>query len=205
LREAVEHAADGIVITDASGKIEYVNPAFTALTGYSSEEAVGQNPRFLKSGKNSPALYEALWSAILSGRVWRGEVINRRKDGTFYDEEMQIAPVHDSMGVTTGFIAIKHDVTEQRAAQNAQAFLAAIVEGSQDAIVAFTPAGTILTWNRGAAAVFGYSAEEAIGQPLAMLVPPGKMSQIECRPSRPCAAAKRSFGNWRKISAKFFG
>jgi PAS domain S-box-containing protein len=169
LLEAVEQAADGIVITDADGKIEYVNPAFTVLTGYSNGEAVGQNPRLLKSGRNSVALYEDLWSTILSGRVWHGEVINRRKDGTFYHEEMRIAPVRNSAGSVTGYIAIKHDVTKQRAAQDAQAFLAAIVEGSQNAIVAFSLGGTILTWNRGAEAVFGYSTEEAIGQPMSML------------------------------------
>jgi PAS domain S-box-containing protein len=170
LLEVVEQVADGIVITDTSGKIEYVNPAFTALTGYSSEEAVGQNPRLLKSGRNSAALYEELWRTILSGKVWHGEVINRRKDGTFYDEEMRIAPIQDSNGATTGYVVIKHDVTKQRAAQGAQAFLAAIVESSEDVILAYTPAGTILTWNRGAEVVFGYSAEEAIGKPLAMLV-----------------------------------
>jgi PAS domain S-box-containing protein len=178
LLEAVEQAADGIVITDASGNIEYVNPAFTALTGYSREEVMGQNPRLLKSGKNSAAVYEELWSTILSGSVWHGEVTNRRKDGTFYQEEMQIAPVKDAKGITTGFIAIKHDVTEQRAAQDAQAFLGAIVEGSDAAIVAFAPDGTILTWNRGAEAVFGYSAEEAIGQPMSMLTPPERLSHL---------------------------
>jgi PAS domain S-box-containing protein len=172
LLEALEQAAEGIVITDASGKIEYVNPAFTALTGYSSEEAVGRNPRLLKSGRNSDALYEELWSTILSGRVWHGEVTNRHKDGSFYDEEMRIAPVRDSTGKTTGYIAVKHDVTERRAAQDAQAFLAAIVEGSEDAILAYTLAGTILTWNGGAEAIFGYSAEEVIGRQLAMLVAP---------------------------------
>ena len=118
LLEAVEQAADGIVITDASGKIEYVNPAFTSLTGYSCDEAVGHNSRFLKSGRNSAELYEKLWSTILSGKVWHGEVINRRKDGSFYDEEMRIAPVRNSAGAITGYIAIKHDVTEQRAARN---------------------------------------------------------------------------------------
>ncbi|MGD0095557.1 MAG: PAS domain S-box protein [Terracidiphilus sp.] len=179
LLEAVEQAADGIVITDASGKIEYVNPAFTDLTGYSSEEAVGQSPRLLKSGQNSAALYEELWSTILSGRVWHGEVINRRKDGSFYNEEMRIAPVKDSKGATTGYIAIKHDVTEQRAAQEAQAFLAAIVERSEDAIIATTLEGMIRTWNHGAEAVFGYSAEEVIGKHVSMLIAPERLDELK--------------------------
>lgn len=93
---AVEQAADGIVITDASGQIQYVNPAFTAMTGYTREEVVGKNPRVLKSGRHSAAFYEELWRTLLSGRVWHGEITNRRKDGTFYDEEMRIAPVSDA-------------------------------------------------------------------------------------------------------------
>jgi len=178
LLEAVEQAADGIVITDRSGRIEYLNPAFTALTGYSCEELVGKNTRLLKSGSHSAAFYEELWSTILSGRVWRGEVINRRKDGSFYHEEMRIAPVRDSNGETTGYIAVKHDVTEQRAAQDAQAFLAAIVEGSEDAIMATTPDGLIRAWNRGAEAVFGYSAEEVIGKHVSMLMAPERLDGL---------------------------
>ena len=175
---AVEHAADGIVITDTNGKIQYVNPAFTALTGYSCEESVGQTPGFLRSGRHSDAFYQALWHTILSGGVWQGEITNRRKDGTFYEEEMRIAPVKDPDGAITGYIAIKHDVTSRRANEDAQAFLAAIVQGSHDAIIAYSPVGTILTWNRGAAALLGYSAEEAIGQPTSMLVPPERLPNL---------------------------
>jgi PAS domain S-box-containing protein len=175
---AVEQAADGIVITDTSGTIQYVNPAFSAMTGYGRDEAVGQNPRLLKSGRQSAAFYEGLWDTILSGKVWQGEVVNRRKDGTFYTEEMQIAPVCGAGGITTGYIAIKHDVTEQRAAQDAQAFLAAIVESSEDAIMATTPEGVIRTWNGGAEAVFGYSPEEAIGMHVSMLVAPERLDDL---------------------------
>ena len=95
---AVEHASDGVVITDAAGTIVYVNPAFTALTGYTSEESVGQNPRILKSGKNSDAFYKELWKTIRSGYVWHGELINKRKDGTTYCEEMRLAPINDANG-----------------------------------------------------------------------------------------------------------
>ena len=117
LAAAVEQAADGVVITDTEGNIQYVNPAFTAMTGYGSEEAVGQNPRFLKSGHQPAALYEELWNTIRSGRVWHSEMTNRRKDGTFYEEEMRITPVLDGNGGIISFIAIKHDVTERRAAE----------------------------------------------------------------------------------------
>jgi two-component system, sensor histidine kinase and response regulator len=119
LAAAVEQAADGFVITDAAGKIQYVNPAFTAMTGYTYEEAVGQYPRILKSGLLAPAFYEELWRTIGCGKVWRGEMINRRKNGTFYHEEMQITPVLDPAGEIVSYIAIKRDVTERRAAQQA--------------------------------------------------------------------------------------
>jgi PAS domain S-box-containing protein len=175
---ALEQAADGVVITDIDGKIQYVNPAFTALTGYSSQEAVGQHTRILKSGRQSPAVYDELWSTVRSGRTWHGGLINRRKDGTCYAEEMRITPVTNADGEVVNYIAIKHDVTEQRAAEEAQAFLAAIVENSDDAIIAYTPAGIILTWNRAAQTIFGYSAEAAIGQHLSMLLAPERIPAL---------------------------
>ncbi len=178
LLAAVEQAADGIVITDLDGRIRYVNPAFTTMTGYTREEAVGQNPRILKSGHMPVTLYEELWSTIRSGRVSCGEVINRRNDGSFYSEEMRITPVHGSDGEIASFIAIKHDVTERRAAEEAKALLAAIVENSEDCIVASTPAGMILNWNRGAEAIFGYSADDVIGKHISMLVPPERLTAL---------------------------
>ena len=153
-----------------------MNPAFSAMTGYSSEEAVGQYPRVLKSGCQPAAVYEELWSTVRFGRVWHGELINRRKDGTLYTEEMRITPVLASNGEIVSFIAIKQDVTGRRAAEEAQKFLAAIVESSEDAIIANTLAGTILTWNRGAEAILGHSAGDAIGKPFAMLVAPERRS-----------------------------
>ncbi|MGC2300550.1 MAG: PAS domain S-box protein [Acidobacteriaceae bacterium] len=175
---AVEQAADGIVITDAAGTIQYVNPAFTALTGYTPEEAVGGNPRLLKSGRHSPAFYQELWNTLLSGKVWHGEIANRRKDGSFYHEEMRIAPVLDAGGATTGYIAIKHDITEQRARESTQAFLAAMVEHSEDVIISATPAGVILTWNHGAEEVFGFTAQQAIGQSVSLFTPPDRMPRM---------------------------
>ena len=178
LLEAVTQAADGIVITDTHGTIQFVNPAFTALTGYSREEAIGQTPHLLKSGCHPEGFYKELWSTILSGRVWDGDVTNRRKDGTFYDEEMRIAPVKDSNGATTGYIAIKHDVTERRAHQQTQNSLAAIVESSSDAMIASTPTGIIVAWNRGAEGFFGYSVAEAIGKNISMLMAPERMGDL---------------------------
>src|ERR1039457_2267858 len=169
---AIEQAAEAIVITDTAGKIQYVNPAFTRMTLYSSQDVVGQNPRLLKSVLQPAAYYQELWDTIAAGQVWHGELINRRKDGTFYTEEMSITPVRAPSGEIASYIAIKQDVTQRRAGEEAQWLLAAVVECSEDAIIACTPAGIVLTRNRGAEAMFGYSAKEVIGNHLSMMVAP---------------------------------
>jgi PAS domain S-box-containing protein len=175
---AVEQAADAILIVDVAGTIQYINPAFTALTGYTRAEAVGQNPRILKSGQTPAEEYAELWNTITSGRVWHGEVTNRRKDGSLYREEMQITPVAGPDGQIVSYIAVKRDVTRIRAERDAQAFLATIVQSSADALVAHSPGGVILTWNRGAENIFGYTADQAIGQPMAMLLPPDRLPAL---------------------------
>ena len=115
---ALEAAANAIVITDHNGTIQSVNPAFTALTGYTAQEAVGQNPRILKGGKQDEAFYQKLWQTISSGQVWTGELTNRRKDGSLYAEEMTITPLRNADGVIIRYIAIKQDITERlRAAE----------------------------------------------------------------------------------------
>ena len=96
---ALESAANAIAIIDRSGTIEWVNPAFSELTGYSAAEAMGRNPRDLvKSEEHDQAFYQKLWNTILSGQVWRGEMINRRKDGSLYAEEQTITPLLDAQG-----------------------------------------------------------------------------------------------------------
>ncbi|HWE50149.1 MAG TPA: PAS domain S-box protein [Bryobacteraceae bacterium] len=176
---AVEQIPDSIVITDPAGRIHYVNPAFTAMTGYSREEVTGCHTRILKSGRQSKAFYEELWTTLRSGRVWQGDLINRRKDGTLYNEQMQITPVRGPDGVITSYVALKQDVTERRAAEQARSFLAAIVENSADAIIAYTRDGKLLTWNRGAESMFGYSAMEAVGKPVSILMSPERVHLLK--------------------------
>jgi PAS domain S-box-containing protein len=113
---ALEAAANAIVITDRNGTIQSVNPAFTALTGYTALEAVGQNPRILKGGKQDEAFYRKLWQTISSGQVWTGELTNRRKDGSLYAEEMTITSLRNPDGVIIRYIAIKQDITERKRA-----------------------------------------------------------------------------------------
>lgn len=114
---ALDAAANAVVITDREGTIRWVNPAFTQLTGYSAEEAIGQTPRILKSGKHDATFYRHLWETILAGKVWHGEIINRRRDGSLYTEEMTITPVRDARGNITHFIAIKQDITARKRAE----------------------------------------------------------------------------------------
>jgi two-component system NtrC family sensor kinase len=164
LESAIRQAAEGIVITSATGKIQYVNPAFSKMTGYRADEVIGQSTSILKSGTQAPAYYEKLWKTILAGRVWRGELVNRRKDGTVYTEEMSITPVRSETGRTTNYIAFKQDVTERKVAETARQFLAAIIESTEDAVVGGTLDGRILTWNRGAEKLHGYPAAEVLGK-----------------------------------------
>ena len=178
LAAAIHQAAHGVMITDHHGTIVYVNAAFTAMTGYTSEEVIGRNPRILKSTRQEPGYYRDLWASITAGLHWHGELVNRRKDGSLYLEKMSIAPVLDSAGVIVRYVAIKEDVTERREADRSKAFLAAIVESSDDAIIGKTLEGTISSWNEAAEAMYGYRADEVIGKPISLLVPPDRQNEM---------------------------
>jgi two-component system cell cycle sensor histidine kinase/response regulator CckA len=112
LMAAIEQAGEAIVMTDAQGIIQFVNPAFERTTGYSRKEAVGQNPRILKSGEHDELFYRNLWDTILGGRTWAGRMVNKRKDGTLYTEETTISPVRDASGRIVNYVAVKRDITE---------------------------------------------------------------------------------------------
>jgi len=116
---ALRLAANGIVITDQNGNIQWVNDAFTRLTGYSRDEVIGKTPSILKSGKHEDDFYRNIWQTILDKKVWHGELINRRKNGELYTEEQTISPVYDEQGVITHFIAIKQDITERKQTEEA--------------------------------------------------------------------------------------
>jgi len=113
-RQAIEYTAHAVAITDADGTIEYVNPAFESMTGYTAAEAVGRTPRILKSGEHDDAFYERLWSTILDGEVWEAELVDRRKDGTLIYIDQTIAPVIED-GDIVRFVAVNSDVTDRRA------------------------------------------------------------------------------------------
>ncbi len=114
LNTAVEQSANSIVITDATGIIEYVNPKFLEVTGYGWDDVIGQNPRILKSGRQPDSYYANLWNTITSGKPWEGEFCNKTKEGRFYWELTSIAPVKDENGTITSFVSIKEDITGRK-------------------------------------------------------------------------------------------
>ena len=117
LAAAVDQASEVVMVTDTAGAIEYVNPAFERITGYTRDEAVGRNPRLLKSGRHDERFYRELWATVAAGRPWKGHLVNRRKDGTLYEEDATISPVRDERGVICNFVAVARDVTHEVALQ----------------------------------------------------------------------------------------
>lgn len=117
LSKVVEQSPSTVMLTDRFGLIEYVNPKFSEVTGYTSEEVVGLNPRFLKSGETSDAAYGKLWETLQQGNVWQGEFHNRRKNGELYWESAAISALRDDNGQTTNYIAVKEDITERKRLQ----------------------------------------------------------------------------------------
>ncbi|MFP4573839.1 MAG: PAS domain S-box protein, partial [Desulfobacterales bacterium] len=113
LLSAIEQTGEMIVITDTDGTIQYVNPAFEQITGYEKDEAIGQTPRILKSGRHDKEFYRDLWDTISGGDIWRGRIFNKRKDGTIYTEDATITPVLDNSGNIVNYVAVKHDITER--------------------------------------------------------------------------------------------
>jgi PAS domain S-box-containing protein len=196
LAAAIHQAAETVVITDPRGIISYVNPAFTAMTGYEAAEAIGRHTRLLKSGQQDKRFYADLWQTIRAAQVWRGSLINRRKDGSTYHEEMTITPVLDAEGRVTSFIAIKQDVTKQLAATRERHLLASIVTASPDAIMGHAPDGTIATWNPAAETLYGYRSDEVIGQSVAKLLRPADAGIVGALAARLLAGdAVESFEN----------
>jgi PAS domain S-box-containing protein len=194
---AVEHAADGIEITDAQFRLQYVNPAFERITGYARQEVIGKTPgSLMRSGHFDAAYYESIERTIQAGQVWRGELVARRKDGEPCYQEATISPVVDAGGAITQFIAVKRDVTERRAAEaalaHAHAMLADAVECIAEGLALFDAEDRLILHNRKFTTIFPFLAEQrelagmrfeemvrlalaagAIGDPKALVDPEG--------------------------------
>jgi PAS domain S-box-containing protein len=113
LSAAIEQTSEVVVITDRNGRIQYVNPAFSIKTGYSRSEVMGANPRLLKSGEHDRDFYKKMWDTLIEGRVWSGQIINRKKDGALFREDATISPVYDGEGRISNFVAVKRDITRE--------------------------------------------------------------------------------------------
>ena len=124
LAAALSAAANPAFIADHAGRIIWANAAFCECTGYSAQEAIGQTPRLLKSGRQDGAFYRELWHTILAGNPWRGEVVEKRKDGAFYSADQVITPLKNAKGIITHFVAIQHDVTARKQETEREHFLA---------------------------------------------------------------------------------
>jgi diguanylate cyclase (GGDEF)-like protein/PAS domain S-box-containing protein len=166
LAAAVEAADNSISITDRSGAVVWTNPAFSSQSGYSFDEIYGKNLRVLKSGNQDEAFYQELWATISSGNTWRGELTNRRKDGTLTTEEMTITPVETEPGVLSHFVAIKQDITERRRAEKAlrqaEEKYRAIFEDAVLGIFQATPGGQLLDINRAFASIHGFESPQQL-------------------------------------------
>lgn len=161
LSTAVVQSPTSIVITDPAGIIEYVNPKFCEVSGYSLEETIGKKPSVLKSGKTKLELYENLWTTILSGNIWHGELQNKRKNGELYWESASISPIFNSKGEVTNFIGVKEDITERKRTELMATRFGHILEDSLNEIYIFD-AETLkfILVNEGGRKNIGYSMEE---------------------------------------------
>jgi PAS domain S-box-containing protein len=161
---ALESAANAVMITDHDGCIIWVNPSFASLTGFTPEEVVGRNPRMLSSGQQDAAFYQQLWQTILSGKVWRGELINKHKDGTLYHEDISITPVHDPAGEIRHFVAIQQDITDRKKAEDSlrqsEQRYQLVVNNIREALVIDDLEGRIVFANDEFLKLFGVSREE---------------------------------------------
>lgn len=170
LSKAIEQSPSSIIITNLEGTIEYVNPKFTEITGFSYNEAIGNNPRFLKSGTHDKNFYQTLWNTILSGKDWHGEFHNRKKTGELYWEEAVISPLFDENGQITHFIAVKEDITEKKLMLEqiveSESRFRSIWENSLDGMRLLDERGTIVDANEAYCKLVGMELNQLRGKPL---------------------------------------
>jgi two-component system, cell cycle sensor histidine kinase and response regulator CckA len=148
---AIEQAAETVVITDPEGTIQYANPAFYSVTGYTAHEAIGQNPRILKSGHHDKEFYEEMWATLIGGAIWRGRFINKKKDGTLFEEDATISPVKDASGKIVNYVAVKRDVTNEVLLQKQ------LIEAQKMEAVGTLAGGVAHDFNNLLQVVLGYS------------------------------------------------
>ncbi len=165
--QTVEQSPLCVVVTNVKGDIEYVNPTFTRVTGYEAEEVIGKNPRILKSGEMSQGQYALLWKTILGGKVWHGELHNRKKNGDFYWASISIAPIKNNDGKVTHFTATTEDITRKRdvelALEEIRERNELILNSTSEGIFGLDIGGKVTFCNQSAADMLGYEINELLG------------------------------------------
>ncbi|HAE86390.1 TPA: hypothetical protein DCG86_00025, partial [Candidatus Marinimicrobia bacterium] len=181
LSRALEQSSSSIIITDINSDIEYVNPRFTEVTGYSKEDVLGKKMSYLKSGVNPEDTYQEMWKTIIRGENWYGELHNRRKDGTLFWEKVSISPIRDNDGQITHYVAIRDDITDQKQKEEelreSEEKLRAITDSASDGIVMVDHKARIVFWNPSAEKIFGYTADEILGKNFFHTVVPQKYKE----------------------------
>ena len=194
LTRAIEQSREIVVITDASGTMLYVNPAFTRSTGFSREEAIGRNPRILQSGQHDAAFYADMWKTLLDGRTWEGQLINKTKAGALYTEQASISPVRDLAGHIIHFVAVKHDITRELQDQKEKESLQSqLLQSQKMESIGRLAGGVAHDFNNMLQAILGY-AEMAIEQ-----VSPGQSLHTDLKEIQ--KAAQRSAALTRQLQA----
>jgi two-component system sensor histidine kinase/response regulator len=175
LSTAVEQSPATVVITDLNGDIEYVNSKFTSTTGYSFDEVISKNPRILKSDETSSEEYKELWETICSGKEWRGEFHNKKKNGELYWEFASISPIRNDKGITTHFLAVKEDISERKRAEGllreSEERYKLITQNTLDIIFMLDKTGKQLFFNESVEKILGYKQEELVGKSFTRFVP----------------------------------
>jgi PAS domain S-box-containing protein len=179
-RRAIDNAVI-VVESDTSGVISYVNDKFCEISGYRRDEMIGHDHRFLNSGYHPRTFFDGMWATLRRGEVWQDEICNRSKSGSLFWLLTTITPVLGSDGKPLKFISVRVDITARKLAENVLAQQAQIIDQTHDAIFSTDLDGTLVSWNRGAAKLFGYSVHEALGQPVRFIAQRGAEGEFQVK------------------------
>lgn len=205
LSQAVEQSANSIIITNLEGEIEYTNPKFTDLTGYTAEEVLGENPKILSSGNQSKEFYTKMWKTIINGEIWRGRFLNKAKNGSLFWEQVTISPIKNDQGKIINFLAIKEDITEKKNAEEKLIEAKKNIEKSEklyrnlvhvipDGIYKSTSDGDLIEVNPSMVEMLGYDSKEEL---LAIDIKSDLYFDIEDRESVELKENKEELGIYR--------
>ncbi len=206
LTEALEQSPAAVMITDKEGSLEYVNPAFSKLTGYDQEEVKGQNPRILQSGKVTESTYRHLWETITSGKIWKGELINKTKSGQEIWESASISPIFNADGKITHFVAVEEDITERKEVEKklkeSEERHRMLLERLPESVVVYDMEGKAIFVNPAFEKTFGWSRDEVLGRKIDF-VPPELEEETQSAIKKMMAAGDETmFFETRRLTKK---